>query len=103
MTHSESLEPIGRKQSCLNAQKLSQSLITKMNYCKVIFMKEGHNLQPSEIDQQCYKENKLTFRRRVHLDSAIVQTNKLQIKNQCTKFTHYQQHRQDIRMLSFKQ
>lgn len=66
-------------------------------------MKEGHNLQSSEIGQQCYKENKLTFRRRVHLDSAIVQTNKLQIKNQCTKFTHYQQHRQDIRMLSFKQ
>lgn len=62
-------------------------------------MKEGHTLQLSEIDQQFYKENKLTFRR-VHLDSAIVQTNKLQIKNQCTKLTHYQQHRQDIRMLS---
>lgn len=36
MTHSESLEPTGRKQSCLNAQKLSQSLIIKMNYCEVI-------------------------------------------------------------------
>lgn len=51
-------------------------------------MKEGHNLQPSEIDQQCYKENKLTFRRRVHLDSAIVQTNyKLKINVQNSHIT----------------
>lgn len=59
--------------------------------------------QPSEIEQQCYKENKLTFRR-VHLVSAIVQMNKLQIKNTAhKKFTYYQQHMQDIKMLNFKQ
>lgn len=44
--------------------------------------------QPSEIEQQCYKENKLTFRRRVHLVSAIVQMNKLQIKNTAQKKIH---------------
>lgn len=51
-------------------------------------MKEGHTRQPSEIEQQCYKENKLTFRRSVHLDSAIVQMNKLQIKNTAQKISH---------------
>lgn len=41
------------------------------------------------MDQQCYNENKVTFRRRVPLDSAIVQMrHKLQDKkNHYTEFT----------------